>query len=153
MEIDQEKDVSVESCRGRPILPADKKRIYKVTLALTATEYAYFKQLAGHEADEQKALRSTKPTARPKRAHGSVAGFIRLMMQTNRPLLSVEQEHLLAQMANVGNNLARLTRMARDVGYDVTVRQLEPLYKQLMDLLDEYSQQKRNKPMGNTHGR
>ncbi|MEZ0483201.1 hypothetical protein [Fibrella aquatica] len=148
-----EGDFLVEGCRGRPTLPADKKRVHKVTLALTATEYNYFKTLAGHEANDKKVFRSAKPTARPKREHGSIAGFVRLMMQTNRPLMSVEQERILTQIADMSNNLARLTKMAKDIEYDVVARQLEKLYGQLMDLLDEYTQQKRNKHLDKNHGR
>ncbi len=131
---------TIASCQGRPVLPADRKRIHKVTLALTTAEYEYFKKKAGHQT-----VSEAKPTARPKRKHGSMAGFIRLMMQTNRPLLTVEQERLLIQLVNTGNNLKRLTHMATSVGYDSVAASLEPIYKQLVNLLEDYSQQKRNK--------
>ena len=111
-----------------------------MTIALTESEYQYFKNLAGHEP----ALTPDNPTARPKRRHGSMAGLIRRLMKMNgldkgvSPLATVEQERLLGELANQSNSLRQLARQADEAGFLAVVVQLTNHLQRLNAILDEH---------------
>lgn len=131
--------------RGRPAKESDQERSRKITVALTESEYQYFKKMAGHET-----LPATAgPTARPRRRHGSMAGLIRRLMQIDRiaiestPLATIEQERILGKLANESNALMQLVRLANAAGFLAVVIQANNLLQRINAVLDEYDQKRR----------
>lgn len=125
---------------GRPTKKAEQIRCHKVTIALTESEYQYFKKLAGHEP----LFVPTSRNARPKRQHGSMAGLIRRLMKMNgldkglSPLATVEQERILGQLANQSNYLQQMGRQADTAGFLAVVVQVTGLIQRISAILDEY---------------
>lgn len=139
--------------RGRPSKKSGQARSRKITVALTESEYQYFKQMAGHQALPETA----GSTARPRRQHGSMAGLIRRLMKMDEktiesmPLATIEQERILGRLANTSNALVELVRQSNSAGFLAVVIQATSLLNRINAVLDAYDQIRSATPPKHLH--